>query len=105
MRSRFLLIIVVGVMATTAVAALPGDAANGHRLAQRWCAQCHGVEAEPGHAPADGVPTFRAVAAKPSYDRPWLRAKLASPHAPMPDLSLTRAEIDDLGAWLDRLRP
>jgi mono/diheme cytochrome c family protein len=81
----------------------PADAVNGQRIAERWCAACHAVEAAPERAPADGVPTFRAIAARPDYQGGWIKVFLAMPHAPMPNLSLTRAEIADLAAYLDRL--
>lgn len=81
----------------------PADAANGERIAVRWCASCHAVEASPERAPADGVPSFRAIASRPGYHPGSIKTFLAMPHAPMPNLSLSRVEIADLSAYLDRL--
>jgi mono/diheme cytochrome c family protein len=81
----------------------PADSANGERIAERWCANCHAVAAVPERAPADGVPTFRAIANRPGYQNGQIKTFLAMPHSPMPNLSLTRTEIADLAAYLDRL--
>jgi mono/diheme cytochrome c family protein len=49
-----------------------------------------------------GPPTFRTVAGH--LDPGQLRAFLSHPHPPMPDLALTRAEIDDLIAYIETLK-
>ena len=104
-RPHFLILTAALVLNATAASAgdPPADAANGERIALRWCASCHAVEAAPARAPADGVPSFRAIASRPGYQPGAIKTFLAMPHAPMPNLSLTRAEIADLSAYLDRL--
>jgi cytochrome c len=87
---------------SSAAAYAAGDAEAGHRLAKQWCNTCHVVE-ESGSGP-DTAPPFPVIAAN-RKDRRWVRAWLAAPHPPMPNLNLTRQEIDDVVAYLDRLTP
>jgi mono/diheme cytochrome c family protein len=78
--------------------AAAADSANGQRLAERWCAECH-VSA-PGQQPAsDTVPTFAEIGGR--FDETALATFLASPHhSRMPNLSLSRSEIADLVAYI-----
>jgi cytochrome c len=88
------------------VALLPrarADAARGTELAGRWCAACHVVGAGHGESVPQGPPTFRQVA-RSGLTADQLRAFLSHPHGAMPDLSLTRAEIDDLIGYIATLR-
>ncbi len=79
------------------------DAANGERLARQWCANCHVVDgATSGTTVPQGPPTFRTIAGH--LDPGTLRAFLSHPHKPMPDLALTRAEIDDLIGYIETLK-
>jgi hypothetical protein len=49
-----------------------------------------------------GPPSFRVAAGHLNPEQ--LRAFLTHPHGQMPDLSLTRSEIDDLIAYIESLR-
>ena len=80
-----------------------GDADAGLSVAQRWCSSCHAVDPSPQRAPVDGVPSFRAIAALPNYESGWVAAFIQNPHPPMPNLSLSKRDIDDITAYLDRL--
>jgi mono/diheme cytochrome c family protein len=71
------------------------DAGAGRQLAQRWCSSCHVVENRQQGPVPQGPPSFRIVAKSGMTDAA-LRAFLSHPHGAMPDLALTRAEIDDL---------
>jgi len=79
------------------------DAAAGERLARQWCANCHVID---GGAPAatvpQGPPSFRTIAQHLAPGA--LAAFLSRPHGAMPDLALTRAEIDDLVAYIQSLK-
>ena len=79
-----------------------GDGARGLEIAERWCAQCHLVSPKQEQTSAD-VPTFMSIAERSGGDLGWLQAFLADPHPPMPDLSLTRQEIQDLVAYIESL--
>lgn len=78
-------------------------AAEGERLAQQWCANCHAIDGSGTSASLpQGPPGFRVVAGH--LDPAQLRAFLTHPHGQMPDLSLTRSEIDDLIAYIETKR-
>jgi mono/diheme cytochrome c family protein len=92
--------VAVVVLATPSFAR--ADAANGERLANQWCANCHVVGSGSPSTIQQGPPSFRSVAQTVPPDQ--LRAFLTKPHGAMPDLSLTRAEIDDLIGYIEKLR-
>jgi mono/diheme cytochrome c family protein len=94
---------VVIVLTLGAPALAHADATNGERLARQWCANCHVVGTGSPQSIQQGPPSFRSVA-QSGMSADQLRTFLTKPHAPMPDLSLTRSEIDDLIAYIDRLR-
>lgn len=81
-----------------------GDATAGRRLAETWCSSCHVVDPALHHGSDNGAPAFSAVAAMSSTTPLALRAFLQTPHAQMPDLHLSRNEIDDLAAYILSLR-
>ena len=81
-----------------------GDVTAGRRLAQTWCSSCHEVDPVPQRGVDNGVPTFAAIARMPSTTPLSLRAFLLTPHAQMPDLHLSRDEIDDLTGYVLSLR-
>jgi len=95
-----------------ALALLPGllapgaaqaDAADGERLARQWCVNCHVID---GSGPAttlpQGPPSFRIIAGH--LDPAEMRSFLTNPHGAMPNLGLTRAEIDNLIAYIESLK-
>lgn len=89
------------------VLATPGahaaDLADGKTLAEKWCSHCHLTG--PGQKRAgDAAPTFTSIARMPSTTEMSLKAFLQTPHVRMPDYQLTRAEIDDLTAYILSLR-
>jgi cytochrome c len=79
------------------------DAARGGQLARQWCASCHVIGGSPAGAVPQGPPSFQTVAHS-ATTADQLRAFLSHPHGAMPDLALTRAEIDDLIGYIDTLR-
>lgn len=79
------------------------DAAAGERLARQWCANCHVLDRTgPATTIPQGPPSFSIIAGH--LDPGQIRAFLTKPHGAMPDLSLTRAEIDDLIAYIGSLK-
>lgn len=79
------------------------DAAKGEQLAHQWCANCHVVDNGATSATVpQGPPSFHTIAER--LDPDALRAFLSHPHKPMPDLALTRAEIEDLIAYIETLK-
>lgn len=81
-----------------------GDPQQGLALAQSWCSSCHMVSPRQQNAANDGVPSFASVARMPSTTQMSLEAFLQSPHPPMPDLKLTRVQLDDVAAYILSLR-
>jgi mono/diheme cytochrome c family protein len=81
-----------------------GDAAAGQNLAETWCSTCHVVAPRPQRGASTGAPTFTAIARMKSTTPLSLRAFLQTPHSLMPDLHLSRDEIDDLTAYILSLR-
>ena len=81
-----------------------GDAAHGRQLAETWCSSCHVVGPSTARGTSNGAPTFAAVATMKSTTPMSLHAFLLTPHANMPDLHLSRDEIDDLSAYILSLR-
>lgn len=86
----------------TGAPATAADAQRGREIAERWCAACHLVSPQQERA-MDGVPSFGEIAGRGDLGGDRLEAFLASPHPPMPDMALTRAELGDLAAYIDSL--
>lgn len=86
-----------------AVPAAAGDAAAGRQLARQWCASCHLVDRST-QGP-DTAPPFQAIARRHPRNDGWVRAWLSTPHPPMPNLNLSRRQIDDIVAYLESLTP
>lgn len=99
--AALVLVVLAGVAAGSPSAA--AEVAKGEQLARQWCANCHVIG---GNAPAtvqQGPPSFQAIA-QASLTADQLRAFLSHPHGAMPDLALTRSEIDNLIAYINTLR-
>jgi mono/diheme cytochrome c family protein len=80
-----------------------GDAAAGNHLASTWCTECHrisGRDRDPTRTPPD----FGAVAAMPRQTEMSLRVFLQTPHGDMPRYQFTRAEMDNIIAYILSLR-
>lgn len=99
--SAYLGVVAVALLAPAGGAA-SADSAKGQRIAERWCAECHVVA--PGQRRAsDAVPTFAQIGRSGRFNEATLAAFLGDPHrSRMPDLSLTRSEIADLIAYIER---
>lgn len=96
-------LIAVLVVVAPAVAAAQ-DVARGKALADRWCANCHVVDRTATSGAADGLPTFPAIAAKPTTTESSLRGFMTAAHGRMPDFSLGRSDQNDLIAYILSLR-
>ncbi|MCK9915930.1 cytochrome c [Microbacteriaceae bacterium K1510] len=80
-------------------AASAANAANGERLARRWCAACHIVAADQNSGSTQ-APPFSAVAKRPDFDASKLALFLLLPHPRMPDMNMSRDEAADLAAYI-----
>lgn len=80
------------------------DPDAGHRLAETWCANCHVVTPGQSQATSTGAPTFQFIANQSAITPSALHAFLQTPHDRMPDLHLSRNEIDDVIDYILGLR-
>jgi mono/diheme cytochrome c family protein len=108
-RSRFVALASLSVcLLTGAVSRLHaqdiGDAAAGRQLSETWCSTCHVVSPAPQRGASTGAPTFAAIARMKTTTPLGLRAFLQTPHDRMPDLHLSREEIDDVASYILSLR-
>ena len=86
---------------TAAFPSAAADAPKGAQLARQWCAHCHVVDSTPAPGTVQqGPPAFATM----GMTGEQLRTFLTRPHGAMPDLALTRAEIDDVIAYIETLR-
>jgi mono/diheme cytochrome c family protein len=92
--------VAVVLLMTSAGKGAAADSANGRRIAERWCAECHVVAPRQRQA-SDAVPTFAEIGGSGRFDETALAVFLATPHhSRMPNLSLSRSEIADLVAYI-----
>ena len=101
MRITMLMAITAVIGHVSMVHAASGNAEAGRQLVMRSCSSCHATEA--AKTATDNAPPFAAVA-KTNKERPaWIRGWLMAPHPPMPNISLSRQQIDDIVAYLGTL--
>ena len=92
--------LLAGLLLLAPAVASAQDAAEGRRLAEQWCANCHRI-ATGGPGPAtDVVPSFAAIAARPGRSAEAIATFLRTPHAGMPDHGLTLRQAQDIAAYL-----
>jgi len=94
----------LALVALPAAAQESGDQVAGHDLAVRWCSSCHVVDPAQQHQGSDAVPTFAAIATMKSTTAASLMVFLATPHARMPDYTLSRDDIANVSAYILSLR-
>ena len=86
---------------TAAFSSVAADPAKRAQLARQWCVHCHVVAATPSPgAIQQGPPAFPVI----GMTGDQMRVFLSRPHGAMPDLALTRSEIDDVIAYIEALR-
>ncbi len=86
-----------------ALAQEPGDPREGQRLAAQLCSPCHRIE--PSARDERRIPPdLAAIAAMASTTGTGLRVFLQTPHGNMPRYQLRPAEMDDVVAFILRLR-
>ena len=93
----------LSVITCLTAASAHADASKGVQIARQWCANCHVIGGNPTGPVPQGPPSFQMVASS-GMSTDHLRAFLSHPHGAMPNLALTRAEIDDLISYIETLR-
>ena len=96
------LVLGIGALFLTSGELWAADADAGHRLARQWCVECHIVEPTQESA-SDVAPPFEAIADDPNPTPEGMRAWLADPHPPMPNLQLSTGEIENILAYIQSL--
>ncbi|WP_146101915.1 c-type cytochrome [Rhodopila globiformis] len=104
MRAGLVLTALLAASPTSRAAALAGDPQAGHAMAQKWCTNCHIVDSGQKRGTSTGAPTFDAIAQMKTTTEMGLHVFLQTPHDRMPDLHLTRNEIDDVSAYILSLK-
>ena len=79
------------------------EANKGAQLAGQWCSSCHVIGKNSTGTVPQGPPSFPMIA-RSGMTADQLRAFLSHPHGAMPDLALTRTEIDALIGYIATLR-
>jgi mono/diheme cytochrome c family protein len=95
----------IGLLAAAIPAPEPATASDvqaGHELANQWCTACH--VADGASRGADVAPTFHAIANRKDRTPAEMEAWLMGPHPVIPDLKLSRDQIDDLIAYIESLK-
>jgi mono/diheme cytochrome c family protein len=82
--------------------ALAKDIENGRLLAQRWCLPCHALSAAQGK-PAKPR-SLESIANTENVDFGRIAGFLRLPHAVMPNLPLSREEVDDIAAYIAQMK-
>lgn len=101
MRFAFVVGTVISLGCAPIAFAAAGNAEAGRQFVMRSCSSCHATEA--AKTATDNAPPF-SVVAKTNKDNPaWIRGWLMAPHPPMPNISLSRQQIDDIVAYLSTL--
>lgn len=101
------LVATLGIVLTAAAyssVARAGDAMEGKAIASRWCSSCHNIGGGEKPSASDTIPTFDSIAQSKDLNRVQLETWIGNPHPPMPNLTLTRVEIDNLVSYIESLR-
>jgi mono/diheme cytochrome c family protein len=81
----------------------PAGVAEGHQLAQAWCATCHAIE--PGMAGSGNqAPNFQAIANRHGTTALSLKVFLKTSHQNMPNLVITPEQADTLASYILSLK-
>jgi len=102
-RTQMLKSLAVGLALGAALATSPamaqGDVKTGETVARTWCSPCHNTN---GRGASDVVPSFGYLAAERSERE--LRAFLTNPHGAMPNIQLSRQQIEDVISYMETLK-
>jgi cytochrome c len=92
-----------------ALALLGGNAAgfaqdieHGQRLSERWCSECHAIEAS--SPKPSRIISFASIAEKPAITSDMIASFLLMPHATMPNMPLSHKDAQDIAAFIMKMR-
>ena len=82
------------------------DVTRGRNLADRLCAGCHITSSTSGATATNAdVPSFAAIAKRADMSAERLAGRIIVPHPAMPNTQLTVAELRDIIAYIQTMRP
>ncbi len=102
--------VLIGLGVLLALAIGPAQAqkvgvAQGEATARKLCVNCHIIEPDSKRDQVTaGIPSFMAIANKPGITESKLRGFMLNPHPPMPEVQLTKNELDNLAAYILSLK-
>lgn len=85
---------------SAAAQSVSGDVQRGRELAERVCANCHNVKAEPTGPISTDVLSFPSIAKRPGVNADSLAGRIIFPHPAMPGVPLTVRERRDVIAYI-----
>jgi cytochrome c len=103
-RAALVAVFFLGVLPFPLAAQETGNSAEGKHLAEMWCSSCHVITPTAAAKGRNGVPTFAAVARRPSTTPASLRTSFLRPHPEIQNMHATPDEIRDLTAYIMSLR-
>jgi mono/diheme cytochrome c family protein len=96
--------IIALVLAGFTTPAIAADPAEGKKIAQRWCSECHLVSPNQSGSVPVGPPPFKSIAQSNKGSIDYLTTFLQAPHTKdMQGLKLNRYDINDLAAYIESL--
>jgi mono/diheme cytochrome c family protein len=104
MRRALILASALLLAAATHAGAQEGDPVSGLAFARRVCGICHLLRAGETVSPDPAAPPFPVIAQTPGLTALALTVSLQGAHRKMPDLALTREEMQDVIAYILSLR-
>lgn len=82
----------------------PGSPRVGLQLSQSLCSNCHLVTGDQDGRALSDVPAFSTIANTPGASAEVLAGKVIVPHPEMPEISLTRNELQHIIAYILSLK-
>jgi cytochrome c len=100
-----ILAMMIVIFVATAARGVAADMRAGRAFAERNCAACHAIGSS-GASPNARAPAFRVLARRYKLEdlEEGLAEGIVTGHNAMPEFTLTPRQIDDLLAYLRRLR-
>ncbi|MFO1118063.1 MAG: c-type cytochrome [Beijerinckiaceae bacterium] len=104
--TRSSLLPLVVLLAGASLPAFGQGPSAGQSIAEASCGACHQIYGDRSSAAsANSGPSFQAISRMPSTTQLSIKVFLQTPHANMPNLILSREEIDALAAYIVTLSP
>ncbi len=86
--------------AVTPVSAQTSSGPEGRNIAIEICSECHSIENNDRASKNIIAPAFSAIAHMPSTTLLSIKVFLKTPHATMPNIMLSEAEIDAIAEYI-----